>query len=680
MEKNTSASEEVRQSAFTIRAFIIGLILVVAWSFFGNYAGMRLQNFAVLGRITGATNILAASILTVVFLRWLSSILKEKGFREGELILIYVMLMSSLFQMIGGFTGDIPLWGISTPLYGMIESPYSDLVISWTPKFWYPDPEITKTMLLGGVAVPWNAWAVPLMFWLTYQLSFITAFLCLGLILSIHIVKTERLPFPFVSVMYQIVKEPRKRLSKVLNIRLIGIAIIIGFLVQSTYGLIQAVIPTIPSWPDLGYGMLGFDLGPIVGPEYALNQCLVIPLRDILFTVALLFLVPSKILLTALLVCPVTWNILMIVQTKMGLLTNYPAQYGEYGLMVLWLAIFGDWETGKAIQMYLLQMGVVSGVALSFLALSYKAFGKSLKAAISGKRSGPFPDSLLWFGLIGSLLIHFALQFISGVPISAIIVIFLMSLVVMYMMIRMRGECIVTETSFDNWPRHGLIFEALGGDPSLGTKELYTSVMMTHAENMFFTAGAVSWMALEGFRLCEMTKAKWKGIAFSGLISVTAALIISWLLYIWGAHTYGFEVGWPAGGWIAIAEDADGYIWLTTKDSLGTPWLWASNPRIWPDFTVGFIVAIVITALSLRYVWFPLHPVGLVLGFGSMGYLWGATLWFQGLLALIARTLVLRIGGSKLYEEKAIPFVTGVIIGTAIANLILGLATVAGIA
>lgn len=671
-------SEVAAQKAFTPRAFTIGLILVILWSFFINYAGMRLTNFAVLGRLT---NILASSVITVLFLRLLSSMLKGRGFREGELILIYVMLMSSLFQMIGGFTGDIPLWGISTPLYGMIESPYSDLITSWTPSFWFPEPSITEPMLLGSAPVRWDSWLTPLAFWLSYQISFITTFLSLGLILSNHIIETERLPFPFASVMYQIVKEPEKRISETINVRLVGTAVIIGFLIQSTYGLLQAIIPAIPMWPDLGYGMLGIDLGPIIGPNYALNQCLVIPTRDIAFLVALMFLIPSKILITALLVCPVTWNILMVIQTQMGLLTNYPAKYGEYGLMVLWLAIFGDWETGKAIQMYLLQMGVVSGVAISFLVLSYKAFAKSLRAAISGEKYGRFPNRLLWIGLIGSLLVHFALQSVSGAPISAIIALFLMSLVVMYMMMRMRGECILTECSFDNWPRHGLIFEALGGDPALGTKELYTSVMLTHAENMFFTAGAVSWMMLEGFRLCEMTKPKtsWRGLALAGLISVIVALIISWLLYIWGAYTYGFHAGWPTGGWVAVAEDADGYFWLISEESRGTGWLWASNPRIWPDFTVGFIIAVVITALSFLYAWFPLHPIGLVLGFGAMGYLWGATLWFQGLLALIIRTLVLRIGGSKLYEEKGVPLATGIIVGTALANFLLGLATIAGL-
>jgi len=671
-----TASKEVKQTAFTPRAFVIGLILVVLWSFFINYAGMSLQSFAVLGRLT---NILATSILTVVVLRWLSSFLKERGLGEGELILIYVMLMSSLFQMIAGFTGDIPLWGISTPLYGMIESWTSYHVIPNTPSFWFPDPSITTPMLQGGVAVPWGAWVTPLMFWLSYQISFVVAYLCLGLILSSHIIETERLPFPFTSVMHQIIKEPKKGFGESINLRLTTIAVVVGFLIQSTYGLVQTVIPSLPVWPDLGYGMLGFDLGPLVGPQFALNQCLVVPVRDIAFTVALMFLVPSKILLTALLVSPVAWNIIMIVQTQMGLLTNYPALYGEYGLMVLWLAIFGDWETGKAVQMYLIQMGAVTGVALSFLALSYKVFGKSLRAAISGKRSGPFQDSLLWVGFIGGLLVHFALQAASSVPISAILVIFLMSLVVMYMMMRMRGEAIFTETSFDNWPRHGLVFLSLGGDPALGTKELYTSVMMTHAENMFFTAGASSWMVLEGFRLCEMTKTRWNGIAFSALVSVVVALVISWFLYIWGSYTHGFEVGWPAGGWVAIAEDADGYFWLAMEDSLGTGWLWASNPRIWPDFTVGFIIAIAITALSFTYAWFPLDPVGLVLGFGAMGYLWGATLWFPGLLGLIIRTLVLRTGGSKLYEEKGIPVATGIIIGTAIANFLFGLVTIAGV-
>lgn len=677
MERKTS--EEAVQKAFTFKAFGIGLILVILWAFFLNYVGMRMTDFAALGRLTNA---LGLSVLTIFLLRLLSSVLKEKGFGEGELILIYVMLMSSIVQMVGEMAVDIdvPLWGISTPLYGMLQSPYKDFILRCTPSFWFPDPSISEPMLLGNAPVPWGAWAIPLLFWLVYQISFIIPYLCLGLILSKHIVETERLPFPLTGAIFEVIKEPKKRLSEVTKARIIGIGLILGFLVQSTYGLLQAIVPAIPKWPEIGYGIHGVDIGPIIGSTYALNQCLVIPLRDILFTVALLFLVPSKILLTALLVCPVAWNILVATETSMGLYTNYPAKYGEYGLVTIWLPLFGDWDTGMGTQIYLLQIGVVFGVTLSFLALSYKALGSSLKAAFSGKRSGYFLDTLLWIGFIGGLLFHFSLQSISGVPLSGIIVIFLMSLAVLYAMMRMRGESILTDATFDQWPRHGLIFEALGGDPTLGTKELYTSVMLAHAESVFVSSAAVSWMMLEGFRLCEMTKPKtsWRGIALAGFISVIIALIISWLLYIWGAYTYGFEVGWPAGGWSALKEDADGYFWLVSEESRGTGWLWGSNTRIWPDFVAGFIVAIVVTALSFRFAWFPLHPIGLILGFGRGGFMWAASLWFQGLLALIIRTLVLRVGGPRFYEEKGLPFVMGIIIGTALANFLYGLTAVAG--
>ncbi|MEM1530920.1 MAG: DUF6784 domain-containing protein, partial [Candidatus Bathyarchaeia archaeon] len=69
-----------------------------------------------------------------------------------------------------------------------------------------------------------------------------------------------------------------------------------------------------------------------------------------------------------------------------------------------------------------------------------------------------------------------------------------------------------------------------------------------------------------------------------------------------------------------------------------------------------------------RYPWFPLNPAGVALGFGWLI----AFLIVPSIVAYVAKIVILKMGGEKLYEEKAIPFAIGIMIS-------IGLATILGI-
>jgi len=73
---------------------------------------------------------------------------------------------------------------------------------------------------------------------------------------------------------------------------------------------------------------------------------------------------------------------------------------------------------------------------------------------------------------------------------------------------------------------------------------------------------------------------------------------------------------------------------------------------------------VVITALNSAFLWWPIHPLGLIIG----PYL-GWALWFQALLAFIARVIILKVGGAKLYN-KAIQVCLGLLLGYAVIQLL----------
>jgi len=76
----------------------------------------------------------------------------------------------------------------------------------------------------------------------------------------------------------------------------------------------------------------------------------------------------------------------------------------------------------------------------------------------------------------------------------------------------------------------------------------------------------------------------------------------------------------------------------------------------------GFILVGALGFLRLRYATWPLHPVGFLMVYTYPG----AHLWFSLMLGWLSKTLILRFGGSKLYED-AKPFFLGLIVGESMA-------------
>jgi hypothetical protein len=77
---------------------------------------------------------------------------------------------------------------------------------------------------------------------------------------------------------------------------------------------------------------------------------------------------------------------------------------------------------------------------------------------------------------------------------------------------------------------------------------------------------------------------------------------------------------------------------------------------------VGFGLTALLTAMHLRFAWWPLHPVGMVLVYTFPI----SVMWFSILVGWLFKVLILRLGGSRLYVQ-AKPFVLGLIVGESLA-------------
>jgi hypothetical protein len=103
--------------------------------------------------------------------------------------------------------------------------------------------------------------------------------------------------------------------------------------------------------------------------------------------------------------------------------------------------------------------------------------------------------------------------------------------------------------------------------------------------------------------------------------------------------------------------------------------LW-SNPstlpmtQATPHLVIGFVFMVVMGYLCTRFFWLP-NPIMLIVAWEWISSICG--IWAACLVAWAIKYTVLRLGGSKLYEQWVVPFVGGFILGDALEVLVAAL-------
>jgi len=145
-------------------------------------------------------------------------------------------------------------------------------------------------------------------------------------------------------------------------------------------------------------------------------------------------------------------------------------------------------------------------------------------------------------------------------------------------------------------------------------------------------------------------------------VALIVAMVTSWMMYTVLAGVYGLTVSSAfAGGHTDFTVRVSDF-WQRPSPSPMTdivPWIGG-----------GLIFMVIMDLLHARFLWMP-DPLMSIVAWDWVGGLHGT--WAAALICGIVKWLVLRIGGSRLYEEKAVPFVGGFIVGAALNALIAGI-------
>jgi hypothetical protein len=158
---------------------------------------------------------------------------------------------------------------------------------------------------------------------------------------------------------------------------------------------------------------------------------------------------------------------------------------------------------------------------------------------------------------------------------------------------------------------------------------------------------------VDAFRIGHSTDMKLRPIA--GLLM--ALTLVSVVAAFWAYLHVTYAVGFESASFTGPAPWAFG----------NAPWAklasWIAAPRA-PElgssvaYGLGFVMMLALTAVRVRFLGWPLHPVG-YLASGSFGLF---RLWLPIFITWLVKMLLLRYGGLRAYR-KGLPFFIGLIIG-----------------
>jgi len=88
-----------------------------------------------------------------------------------------------------------------------------------------------------------------------------------------------------------------------------------------------------------------------------------------------------------------------------------------------------------------------------------------------------------------------------------------------------------------------------------------------------------------------------------------------------------------------------------------------------PWLTTGFVFVVIMKLLQARLLWIP-DPTMAIVAWDWIGGLHGT--WAAATICAVIKWMLLRVGGSKLYSERVVPFVGGFILGDVLNAIIAG--------
>jgi hypothetical protein len=533
--------------------------------------------------------------------------------------------------------------------------------------WWQVPLELCRKLIAGNVAVDWAAWTPSIFYWTAQLLTFYFLSSAIAIIFRHQWMDIEKIPFPLTMAGYEILKVVNTEGSAKKDLRPFVIGILLGLAFEVPVFL-QGVLPWFPdiySWRTntccSGTACLPPD-NPLTSNIVGLSMMIKNPLYFAIF-----YLSPLSISFNVWF-----WTFVMMVLEQIAYYMGYYTGIFSTG------GTCRIWSTSNAIVVrppfewtHVSGVGGVLSIVMFSIILRRSYLVETVKAAL--KRPSKLSDieknepmtyrnAYIMF-IVGCILMTGLIMSVGVDLVAALVIIFPTALVFYF-----SGVLVWGYTGYN-------LAWTCQPNSSWAVRTLWPQI-----PNNYSTDWVMSyWLAIvpgnnfqgwekglfgpsQCFRMGNLTNTNAKNIYLIATITIIIALITATLTSVWLINAFGSaRIGTSRCSIVGVCFDSLEYIGALP-----------SLPEMYTYAAYGFIITSILSILHANYVWFPFEPLGFVIA-TSAGQLYVGA-WDAFLGAWIIKYLVLKIGGSKLYE-RSLGVVGGYVAGqviTCFAATILG--------
>jgi len=519
---------------------------------------------------------------------------------------------------------------------GMTTYPaWQDTFLDRIPSWLGPTDWVAVESFYHGLSpVPWTLWWAPLIAWCSFTVALGVCSVSLMLLLQRQWVSHERLAFPLAQVPLVMVSESsdagrsRARLNPSALFWL-GLGVSFGMTALETVARYMPAVPAVP-------------LGPVrlmywypTGPRAGLDE-----LNLVLWPwlIAIAYLIPKDLAFS----CWFFWFVrlaLHVIAIASGATPQRPA-----------------FHWGSEFPAPLFQ-GTGALLAISVLSIwtARRHVGRAVRIAFS-RESGradnrepiPYRWSLTAFALSFTWLV--GMCWLAGCRLGVGIALIVVILVYYVTWTRLRAE---TGLGFIPYPL--FIHQSIGvpfGNAAFRPSE----IIMIHAAHWSYHGGGDSFEIIPGNALESMKIGDAAGVNMRPvMIGMAVGFVLMVVLGAWITLTGMYHFGFLNTGRRSIEHELNVYS-RSVHDYFMSPA--GSDVPGAIAMAAGALVTIALGAMRLRFWWWPFHPIGYLAANTWVMYMY----WSPFFIGWIAKTLVVRYGGLRLYRQTmpvAIGFIAG---------------------
>jgi hypothetical protein len=605
----------------------------------------------------GAMSITSAPFLLLMVTWLLMSV--NKGLRRRisltTLTYLYVVALAASWSEGWRSIGSsfVPVW--------MTWINHPEIATEVLPWFISPGGDVVKQLYNPG-PIPWGAWIPSILFWGSYQALVGIFLIAIGTLFQRGWIDIEKVPFPHMIPAYEIIR----RMPTGTEHRRLDIPFAIGMLLGLLWKLTDFSIRTFPwfpdilaiapgAWPPVTCGWGGFTNHP----EYVTGSIVgIMGMQKDPFVYAIAYLAPLSILFNVWF-----WYLVYLILTQIamyfGYYTGIADTPGCCRYRVVWEAPF-KWNA--------LSTGAQVAWTFVYLFLARSYIIETFKAAIGKlsherrreiEKDAPISYRATYIMLWGSFIAMTVLFMAMGLSLATALLMPITFFVFWLSNARMVG----LSGTYYCTNEHGNTFYRLLVWPSAPanwtTKEFQMAAYFSEYGVSSFEQhmGGAIISAFQGYTLASLTGVSKRGVLKAMLIPTILCPFLATITFIGMSYTFGVrKIGFFCG--------------CSMIDRTGNTANWVNWPGTEPfltQFFSGALIVIVLGILHARFFWFPFDPLGFIIATGLAGIFFG--FWTAALGAWIMKTITLKIGGSKLYENLGIPVACGFIAGYMIAVL-----------